>query len=209
LSHERPLFAWCYRQLADHLDTRATGTHRDALVAGLSGRVVEIGAGTGLTFRRYAPPVRHVDAVEPEPTLREAALSAARRASVPVAVTDGVAEDLPYPEASADAAVTSLVLCSVADAARAVAELARVVRPGGELRLYEHVRAPTPLLARTQRMLDPCWSRLAGGCHMGRDPVALLAPAGFRLTSLERFRVPEEGPTLPPSPHILARAVRE
>lgn len=204
----RPWFAWVYRHVASTLDRHATGTHRSALVDGLSGSVVEIGAGTGLTFARYRAPVAEVTAVEPEPTLRARAQQAAAAAAVPVTVQAGVAEALPLPAGTADAAVSSLVLCTVDDPAAALGELARVLRPGGTLRLYEHVRAQTGGLAASQWLLDPLWSRLAGGCHMSRDPLGLLDAAGFTLVRVERMRVPASGPTLPPSPHILAEAVR-
>ena len=206
--HRRPWFSWVYRRLAPGLDERGSGRHRERLVAGLSGTVVEVGAGTGLTFPRYRPPVGRVEAIEPEPSLRADATVAARDAHVDIRVHAGVAESLPLPDASADAAVSSLVLCSVSDLEGALSELARVVRPGGALRLYEHVRAPTPLLASVQARVDPLWSRVAGGCHTARDPLAAAQEAGFTLDRVHRFRVPPAGPTLPPSPHVLVEATR-
>src|SRR6266508_2488374 len=113
--------------------------HRRKLLAGLSGQVVEVGAGNGLNFTLYPETVEHVLAVEPEPLLREAAIEEAKKAPVPVEVVDGLASELPAEDASQNAAVASLVLCSVPDQAEALAEMRRVLKPGGELRFYEHV----------------------------------------------------------------------
>ena len=115
--------------------------HRRELLAGISGRVVEIGAGTGANFAHYPEGVREIVAVEPEPYLRARAATAATDVISPVRVVDAVADQLPFEDGSFDVAVSSLVLCSVADQPAALAELHRVLRPGGELRFYEHVRA--------------------------------------------------------------------
>jgi ubiquinone/menaquinone biosynthesis C-methylase UbiE len=125
--------------------------------------VLEVGAGAGLNFAYYPPSVTEVVAVEPEVHLRAQAVQKAATAPVPIRVVAGSADHLPLGDASVDAAVTSLVLCSVPDQHLALAELFRVVRPGGELRFYEHVRAPTPALVLAQRAIEPLWSRLGGG----------------------------------------------
>jgi ubiquinone/menaquinone biosynthesis C-methylase UbiE len=152
-----PLFARCYARLSQAME-KGVGEHRQELLADLYGRVLEVGAGNGLNFAHYPPTVpptvTQVIAVEPEPYLRALALEAAERAPVPVQVVDGHAEALPVGDQSVDAAVASLVLCSVPDQARALAELARVIRSGGELRFFEHVRAEGPAMARTQRAVD-------------------------------------------------------
>ena len=126
-----------YPRCAARADARGAAEHRRRLVAGLSGRVIEVGAGHGANFAHYPAGVTEVVAVEPEPTLRGLAEKAARAAAVRVSVLDGTAEALPGD--GYDAAVTSLVLCSVPDQATALAEIRRVLRPGGELRFYEHV----------------------------------------------------------------------
>lgn len=203
------MFARVYARLAPLHITKGEGAeHRSALLAGLSGRVLEIGAGSGLNLAFYPPEVSEVVALEPEPYLRARAAEAARRAALPVTVAAGSAEDLPFEDGSFDAAVFSLVLCSVADQGRALAEARRVLRPGGELRVYEHVLARSPRLARWQHLLDRSrvWPLLGGGCHPNRDTAAALGAAGFEVVSLERFRA-DLGPLLAPaSPHILARA---
>lgn len=198
-----PLFARCYAWLAPRMEAGGFGEHREALLADLAGAVVEVGAGTGLNFAHYPPGVTRVLAVEPEPHLRAVAAAAARDAPVPVTVAAGWADALPAPGAAFDAAVTSLVLCSVPDQSQALAEIRRVLRPGGELRFLEHVRAGSPGLRRTQRLLDATvWPRVAGGCHLGRDTEAAIAGAGFAIRRVERFRFPDAGIALPPSPHI-------
>ncbi|CAA9525518.1 MAG: hypothetical protein AVDCRST_MAG79-484 [uncultured Thermoleophilia bacterium] len=146
-------------------------------------------------------------AVEPEPYLRRHAERAAAAAPVPIRVVAARAESLPAADGSFDAGVVSLVLCSVAEPDRALRELHRVVRPGGELRAFEHVRSGHPLGARVQDALDPVWSRLAGGCHAGRDTTAAIVEAGFRLEDLRRFRFPPGVPT-PTTPHVRVRARR-
>jgi ubiquinone/menaquinone biosynthesis C-methylase UbiE len=100
------------------------------------------------------------------------------------------------------------VLCSVPDQARAVAELARVIRPGGQLRFFEHVRAEGRGLARAQRAVDLVWPLLGGGCHASRDTLAAITAAGFQVTSLQRFRFPDSRLPSPTSPHILGVARR-
>jgi ubiquinone/menaquinone biosynthesis C-methylase UbiE len=183
------------------------GEHRAALLDGLAGEVIEVGAGTGLNVPRYPQAVTRVLAVEPEPHLRAAAETEARRAPVPVEVVDGWADDLPAGDATFDAAVTSLVLCSVPDQARALAEVRRVLRPGGELRFLEHVLADGAALARTQRVLDATlWPRLGAGCHLSRDTVGAIERSGFTVARLGRFRFPDGRVPLPSSPHVLGVA---
>ena len=182
---------------------------RRRLLTGLTGRVIEVGAGNGLTFAHYPPEVTSVLAVEPEPHLRAIAQRNAARAPVPVQVVDGVAEQLPADDATFDAAVAALMLCSVADQRTALREMYRVIRPGGQLRFFEHVRADTPALERVQRVLDATvWPTLCGGCHASRDTAAAIEKAGFTIERLDRFRFPEGHVPQPTSPHILGVASR-
>jgi ubiquinone/menaquinone biosynthesis C-methylase UbiE len=205
-----PLFARFYARLAPAVDVRAgVGAHRAELLAGLTGRVVEVGAGSGLNFGRYPDTVREVVAVEPEPRLRRLAEDAAARAAVPVSVVPGTAEELPLESGAFDAAVMSLVLCSVRDPERALAEVRRVLRPGGRLRFYEHVRAAGTGAALLQRALDrTVWPRLFGGCHTARDTVGAIRAAGFAEVSHRRLRVPESGVPTPVSALVLGGARR-
>lgn len=205
-----PVFARFYAGVAGPALERAGGTkHRQRLLRGLSGEVLEVGAGNGLNFAHYPPHVTRVLAVEPEPRLRALAEDAARHATVPVEVVDGLAERLPAPDASVDAAVACLALCSVSDQASALAELYRVLRPGGQLVFFEHVRATSPGMQRVQRLVDATvWPLLCGGCHTGRDTAAAITAAGFTLDDCERFSFPETTLPSPAATHILGTARR-
>lgn len=189
---------------------REIGTQRDELLAGLSGRIVEVGAGNGANFRHYPQEVDEVVAVEPEPYMRARAEEAARDAPVRVRVLDAVAEKLPLESDSVDAAVTSLVLCTIPDGPGALAEIRRVLKPGGELRFLEHVVSDTPYKARVQRMSDGSgvWPLVGGGCHCSRDTLGSIEAAGYSLERVERFSLGP--PWWITNPHVLgiARAPR-
>ncbi len=180
-----PVFARLWSLMSSH-EPAEVRRHRNELLAGLSGRV--IGAGAGSNFAHYPTTVEQVVAVEPEPYLRGRARVAAASAKVPTEVIDGVADRLPAGDRSFDAAVACLVLCTVPDQASALAELRRVLRPGGELRFYEHVRSHRPALALSQRAVDRVfWPRAFGGCHTARDTPAAIAAAGFEVEEQRRL----------------------
>ncbi|MEV6398166.1 class I SAM-dependent methyltransferase [Streptomyces sp. NPDC051907] len=205
-----PVFARFYARFSVSADTSAgIAAHREELLAGLSGRVIEVGAGNGLNFAHYPAAVSEVVALEPERSLRHLAAQAARHTDVPVDVVPGAAEALPVKSEAFDAAVASLVLCSVRDLPRALAEIKRVLRPGGELRFFEHGLAERPGMARTQRVLDrTVWPLLFGGCHTSRDTIAAIEDAGFELGLYRRLRVPERGLQMPSSSCVLGVARR-
>lgn len=136
-----PIFARVYTRISTRMEDAGVGVHRHDLLAGLAGSVLEVGAGNGLNFSHYPATVTSVLAVEPEQYLRALAAGHAQLAAVPVTVTDGTAEQLPAEDASVDNVVATLMLCSVADQQAALAEMHRVLRPGGELRFMEHVLA--------------------------------------------------------------------
>lgn len=183
--------------------------NRRELNAGLRGRVIEVGCGAGPNFAFYPDTVTEVLAVEPEPNFREEARKAASDADVKVRVVAGVGERLPAADSEFDAAVTSLVLCSIPDPARALAEIYRVLRPGGELRFYEHVAALGSTSRRIQHLLDATiWPRLAGGCHCGRDSGDAILAAGFQVRQIRRLAVKPMGIPSHLAPHILGVAVR-
>jgi ubiquinone/menaquinone biosynthesis C-methylase UbiE len=208
-----PIFAAFYERLARAAERGFMGPVRRELVGPAAGRVIEIGAGTGLSFAHYGDAAERVVAIEPDPhMLARAEERAAERGDGLVELRQLDAERLPFADGSFDTAIASLVLCSVASPPAALAELRRVLRPGGTLRFYEHVRSESALGARGQDAVAPLWRRLAGGCHPNRDTVAEIERAGFRVTALRRTSV---GPPVPPTavvrPHVIgvAEAGRE
>ncbi|MEE1839116.1 class I SAM-dependent methyltransferase [Streptomyces sp. NPDC007076] len=205
-----PVFARFYARMSVAAETRAgLAAVRSELLADLSGRVIEIGAGNGLNFAHYPPAVSEVVAIEPERSLRQLAVRAAVRAGIPVDVVPGTAEALPVKSEAFDGAVASLVLCTVRDVERSLAELVRVLRPGGELRFFEHVRADDRAMAATQWALDrTVWPLVTGGCHTGRDTLAAIERAGFVVEAYRRVRMPEWGVRLPTSACVLGTARR-
>jgi ubiquinone/menaquinone biosynthesis C-methylase UbiE len=205
----RPRFARMYPKAAARAERRGATDHRRRLLEGLAGRVVEVGAGNGLNFVHYPHTVSEVVAVEPEPSLRGAAAEAAAHAPVPITVRAGTADRLPLDDGAVDAAVASLVLCSVEDQTRALTELRRVIKPGGELRFYEHVVANCQPRRALLQAVDRSglWPAIAGGCHPARDTGAAIEAAGFTIEESDRFMFSPS--SLEPSiPHILGIARR-
>jgi ubiquinone/menaquinone biosynthesis C-methylase UbiE len=203
-----PVFAHLYGRLAPAAEKAGAAEHRHELMAGLAGRVIEVGAGSGLCFAHYPTNVTGVVAVEPEPHLRRLAEQAARTAPVPVRVVDGTAERLPADDGTFDAAVVSLVLCSVLDQRRVLGELRRVLRPGGSLRFYEHVRSENPRRARLQDRVDWIWPLFVGGCHANRDTEAAIAETGFRIDWSRHFDFRPCAISAPVAPHVIGEAIR-
>ena len=202
-----PVFARIFPRLSRALEGGGMAAHRQPLLAGLTGQVIDVGAGTEASFGHYPHAVERVVAIEPEPRLRQIATATARSAPVPITVTDGLASALPAPDASFDAAVVTFVLCTVPDQAAALQEIRRVLKPGGLLCFLEHVRADPAGLARIQRALDTTvWPHLFGGCHLGRDTTAAIERAGFSIRRLDHFLFPET--RTPVSFHITGRATR-
>jgi ubiquinone/menaquinone biosynthesis C-methylase UbiE len=205
----RPRFARMYLRSAASAEQRGAIDHRRRLLEGLRGTVVEIGAGHGLNFPHYPPEVSEVVAIEPEPTLRSQAETAAESAPVPIRVLAGVADELPGADASADAVVASLVLCSVPDQSQALAEIRRVLRPDGQLRFYEHVIARCQPKRLLLQVIDRSgiWPTIAGGCHPARDTTEAILRAGFDIEEIERFGF-SAARFEPLIPHILGIARR-
>jgi ubiquinone/menaquinone biosynthesis C-methylase UbiE len=195
-----PVFARVWDTVV-RLGGRPEQEHRAQLISGLRGRVLEIGAGTGLNLARYPRDARVV-AVEPEPTMAARAADRGRAAAASIGVVRGVAEVLPFPDGSFDAVVACYVLCSVADQRRAIEEIRRVLRPGGQVRVYEHVRSAHPGWARAQDLVTPLWYRFGCNCHPNRDTAAALEAARFEV----EVRSFSFGPPAPVRPHILGVA---
>ncbi len=199
------IFAWFYSKLGPRADARGTAEHRRKLLASARGQVIEVGAGTGLNFPHYPPDVTEVLAVEPDPHMFRRLADATATAGVPVRLQRASAEALPASDASADVVVCSLVLCSVADQATALADVRRVLKPGGRLLFFEHVRSRDPRFARWQDRIERLWGMFGGGCHPNRDTVRAIGDAGFVIDELERF---DEPGTLFAKPHVIGSATR-
>ncbi|MFI7243135.1 class I SAM-dependent methyltransferase [Streptomyces qinglanensis] len=202
---QHPRFARQYLKIAVAADRRGAAAHRRRLLEGLSGRVLEVGAGQGRNFPHCPEAVTALVALEPEDSLRAAARQSAGAAPVPVTVVAGQAGGLPVGTGTVDAVVFSLVLCSITDPGAALAEAARVLRPGGQLRFYEHVRSRNRLGALLQSAVAPLWRRVGGGCHPDRDTEALVRSAGFTVQRLDRFGF-SPTPVTPPLPHVIGTA---
>jgi ubiquinone/menaquinone biosynthesis C-methylase UbiE len=163
---------------------------RQRIVGAAEGRVLEIGIGSGLNLPLYGATVTSVIGLEPSAELLRMARPRALAAAVPVMLLDASAETVPLDAGSVDTVVTTWTLCTIPSASRALAEMRRVLKPGGSLLFVEHGRAPEPGVARWQDRLDPLWSRLAGGCHLNRKMDDLLVASGFRIEALANPRLP-------------------
>jgi ubiquinone/menaquinone biosynthesis C-methylase UbiE len=202
-----PIFARLYERIASTADRRGADEHRRKLLNGLAGRIIEVGAGNGANFPYYPTSVEQVVAVEPEEYLRQRAEQAAALAAARIRVVSGLADELPGEDGSFDAGVVALVLCTVPDQERALAELFRVIKAGGELRVYEHVIAQKRLGVGLQRLADATfWPKVFGGCHPTRETEEAIEQAGFVVESCERFTF-SPGPLIP-LPYILGVARR-
>lgn len=169
----------------------------------VDGTVLEIGFGSGLNLPHLSGEVVKLYAVEPSDTAWELARKAVERAPFPVERIGGIAgtaEAIPLPDASVDHAVSAFTLCTIPGVAQALAEVRRVLRPGGTFRFVEHGRSPEPRVARWQDRLTPLQKRVAGGCHLNRDIEGLIRGAGFRIERLDRFHV--KGPKV--ATHVYA-----
>jgi ubiquinone/menaquinone biosynthesis C-methylase UbiE len=180
------LFAALYDRLIADMEKAGVRDWRAKLLANLSGSVLEIGAGTGLNLEHYP---RGIDLVVSEPDRHMRARLQARADQLGRAVTviDAPAERIPFPDASFDAVVSTLVLCSVADPGATLAEIRRVLVPGGRLVFLEHVADEhDPRRRRWQRRVEPVWRRVAGNCHLTRTTERALVDAGFTMQDITR-----------------------
>jgi ubiquinone/menaquinone biosynthesis C-methylase UbiE len=161
---------------------------RERVIGAAEGRVLEIGIGSGLNLPFYGRAVGAVIGLEPSRALLRMAADRVADATVPVELLQASAEAVPLEDASIDTVVTTWTLCTIPDAHRALAEMRRVLKPGGALLFVEHGRAPEPGVALWQDRLDPLWRRAAGGCHLNRAIDALIAGSGFRIDALANAR---------------------
>jgi SAM-dependent methyltransferase len=186
---------------------QVAGELRRRLLAGMRGRVLEVGCGDGRSFEHYPTTVTQLVAVEPDPTARAAAAGRARGSTVAIDVVNGTAEALPVADGSFDAVVSMGVLCTVPDPAATLTEIRRVLAPTGELRFWEHVRSRRLPLRLLQRSLDALfWTRALGGCRTTRDTAATIATSGFELVSLNRGFHASSPLTITAAPYIIGVA---
>lgn len=201
-------FAAIYDKMLASEEKRFLGAVREEMLRDVTGDVLEIGAGTGANFKYYQPGAR-VTAIEPDPFMLQRARERIPEAKASIDLLSESAQKMPFPDASFDFVIDTLVLCSVPDPRKALAEIRRVLRPGGELRLYEHVRYKNPAGGISQDIISPIWQWFGAGCHPNRDTERYLREAGLEVVSA---RIRKEVPPVPPMifvrPHLQAVARR-
>jgi len=167
--------------------TKTVRPLRERACAGLHGRVVEIGFGSGLNIPFYPPAVTSVAAIEPADTGWKLAAKRVSASSVPIERTGLDGQKLPLPDKSCDAALSTFTLCTIPDVTAALAELRRVLKPGATLHFLDHGLAPDESVRRLQHRLDPLQQKLFGGCHLTRPIPDLLTEAGFTISEIDVF----------------------
>ena len=201
---EHRIFAAVYDRLMESAEKKTLARRRADLLGALNGRVLDVGAGTGANLA-YFKSASSVVLAEPDAAMRARITPKLDQATVPIEVSDAPAEALPFPDCHFDAAVCALVLCTVPDPAAALAEIRRVLAPGGTLVVLEHVRGQGRF-AKVQHGIAPVWTKLAAGCVLTRDTKTALEQAGFTLVRYEAFQdLPR---IMPIAPMIQAVAVR-
>lgn len=178
--YDRVIVPWLTHVAMQNQEIRR---RRAEIVPAARGRVLEIGIGSGLNLPYYRG-VESVVGIDPSPRLLARAKKAATDTGVDVELVEGSAEDLPMPEESFDTVLTTCTLCTIPNAAKALAEMRRVLRPGGRLLFLEHGLSPDPRVRAWQDRLNPLWRRLAGGCNLNRPIDRLIAGAGFHIDAL-------------------------
>ena len=185
------MFAAMYDRGLKATEEAGLGEMRDELLAGAGSRVLELGAGTGVNLEHYPAAVEELVLVEPDPHMAKRLRTRLAASPRPATVLEAPAERLPLADGEFDLAVATLVLCTVPDPTATLAELRRVLAPGGRLLLIEHVRSGDARLARWQDRWHAPWRFLADGCHCNRDTAATLAAAGFATDGLQQGTVPK------------------
>jgi ubiquinone/menaquinone biosynthesis C-methylase UbiE len=186
------LFARFYDRSLKATEENGLGEMRAALLAEARGRVVEIGAGTGVNLDLYGDAIEDLTLIEPDPhmgaRLRE---RLATSEGAPRRLVAAPAEAIPFADDTFDTAVATLVLCTVPDPVAAIDELARVLKPGGRLLFIEHVRSDDPHRAQWQDRFEKPWRFFADGCHCNRDTAAALHASAFRVDRIEEGKLPK------------------
>jgi ubiquinone/menaquinone biosynthesis C-methylase UbiE len=171
---------------------------RQSTLDGASGRTIDIGSGTGANLGLYPTAVTELVLAEPDPHMLRKLHAKVGEAGVDAEIVEAPAERLPFEDSSFDTAVFTLVLCTVPDPAAALAEAARILKPGGRLLFVEHVRSEDEGLARWQDRLERPWHFLGDGCHCNRDTIATIEASGLEIEEVERERMPKAPPLVRP-----------
>jgi ubiquinone/menaquinone biosynthesis C-methylase UbiE len=202
-------FAAIYDRLQRPAERSYMRPIREEIAGGATGRILEIGAGTGANFPYYSEDVEALIATEPDPFMLRRAEQRAQEMDRTIDIKRAPAHDLPFDDESFDTVVATLVLCSVPDGASALSEMRRVLKPEGKLRFYEHVRYEHPFGAFWQDIITPAWRWFGAGCHPNRDTARSIREAGFEIERLQRIN---PAPPVPPMvfvrPHIIGVAHR-
>jgi ubiquinone/menaquinone biosynthesis C-methylase UbiE len=199
------LFARIYDRALARAEHGEQGARRGALVSRARGRILELGAGTGLNLPHYGEEIGELVLTEPFEPMARRLRSRVVELGLEAEVVEAPAERLPLDDDSFDTVVCTLMLCTVDDQAAALAEAERVLRPGGTLLAFEHVRSESPRLARAQDILHGPWYTVGHGCHCNRDTLAALERSGLEIDSLERFELPSAPPIVRPMITAVAR----
>ena len=200
------LMAAVYDRFMQVSEEACLASWRAELLRDLSGAVLEVGAGTGVSLAHYPKTLARLVLCEPDPHMRRKLGEKIAAAGAKAELCDAAAEKLPFPDASFDAVVGALVLCSVRDQSAALAEIARVLKPGGRLVFLEHVAADNkPERLKWQRRIEPVWKHLMGNCHLTRRTEAAIAAAGLRIERIQRESIRKALPIVRPSIRGVAR----
>ncbi|HEY0280975.1 MAG TPA: class I SAM-dependent methyltransferase [Solirubrobacterales bacterium] len=193
------VFARVYDRALKATEENGLGAMRRDLLETASGRVIEVGAGTGVNLELFGAGVEDLTLVEPDPHMgAQLRKRLSERTPVPAQLVAAPAEALPFPDDTFDTAVAMLVLCTIPDPIAAIDEMARVLKPGGRLLFIEHVRSDDPDRARWQDRLEKPWRFVADGCHCNRDTEAGLRASAFEVRSLEHGKLPKSPPIARP-----------
>ena len=185
------LFAAAYDRLTAATEAAGLGERRARLLEQARGRVLEIGAGTGTNIRHYPQAVAALTLAEPEAPMARRLRQRVAQAGRPVEVVEASAEGLPFPDSSFDTVVSTLVLCTVSDLPKTLAEVRRVLTPGGRLLFLEHVRSDDPKVARWQDRLNGLNRIVAHGCNCNRSTLESIGSGGFSISSLRHDQIPK------------------
>ncbi len=202
-------FAATYDRLTASGERGFMAPIRAEVAGSAQGHVLEIGAGTGANFPHYTSLAEHVTAVEPDPYMYRRAERHATETARHIELQQVPAEDLPFADESFDTVVSTLVLCSVRDPEKRLSEVIRVLKHGGQLRFYEHIRSSNPVAARFQDLALPVWRWFAAGCHCNRDTVTTIRESALEITEVAYSTpVPPVPPFILVRPHVKGIAIR-